>query len=99
MTFSSKTLPAIIQTVNHTDRFFVYYFSRDRSGVEAVTGGYYYKISDEDLLLCDDPASLTCDNFSISIRNYLFIESRRGPDDNYILAAFVILLQWPEGVC
>lgn len=82
-------------TVDHTDKFFVYYFTRDCSGLDSLTDGHCMEISNDDLPLCDNPVSPTCNKLSISIRNYMPPGSQRGPDDNVILPAMVIPLQRP----
>jgi len=81
--------------VDHTDKFFVYYFTRDCSGLDALTDGHCLEISDDDLPLCEDPASPSCNRLSISIRNYMPPGSQHGPDDNFILPGLVIPLQRP----
>ena len=81
--------------VNNVEKLFVYYFTRDCSGLDSLTGGHCLEITETDLPLCDDPTSPACDKLSISIRDYLPLGSQRGPDDNYILPALVIPLQKP----
>ncbi|MDW7755629.1 MAG: hypothetical protein SCH68_10735, partial [Brevefilum sp.] len=68
--------------VDHADKFFVYYFTRDCSGLESLTGGHCLEISEANLPLCADPTSSACNKLSISIRDYLPENSQRGPDDN-----------------
>jgi hypothetical protein len=82
--------------VKNTDKFFVYYFTRDCSGLDTYTGGHCLEISEDDLPLCEDPTAATCNKLSISLRDYMPPGSQRGPDDNYILPAMVIPLQRPE---
>ena len=81
--------------VNNTDKFFVYYFTRDCSGLDSLTSNHCLEISDTDLPLCDNPMDDACDKLSLSLRDYMPLGSRRGPDDNYILPAWVIPLQRP----
>lgn len=81
--------------VNNTDKFFVYYFTRDCSGLETYTDGHCLEISEEDIPLCDYATDPTCNKLSISLRDYISPGSQRGPDDNYILPAMVIPLQRP----
>jgi hypothetical protein len=81
--------------VSNAEKFFVYYFTRNCSGLDSFTGGHCLEISDSDLPLCDDPASPVCDKLSISLRDYMPLGSQRGPDDNYILPSMVIPLQRP----
>ena len=81
--------------VDHSDKLFVYYFTRNCSGLESLTGGHCLEISEDDLPLCADPTSASCDKLSISIRDYMPSGSQRGPDDNYVLPSLVIPLQRP----
>ncbi len=83
------------ESVNNTDKFFVYYFTRHCSGLEQFTGGYCYELSNDDLPLCPDPTAPACYKLSLSIRDYMPLGSQRGPDDKYILPAWVIPLQRP----
>ena len=91
----ADTASVYAPVVNNTDKFFVYYFSRDCSGLETLTGGHCMEIADSDLPLCADPKAATCNKLSISLRDYMPPGSHRGPDDNYILPAMVIPLQRP----
>lgn len=81
--------------VNNTDKFFVYYFTRDCSGLDSLTGGNCVEISNDDLPICLDQTDPGCNKLSISIRDYMPFGSQRGPDDNYILPSIVIPLQRP----
>ena len=74
--------------VNNTDKFFLYYFSRDCSGIDNCR-----VISNEDIPACDDPTGKTCDKLSFSMRNYMPPGRLRGPEDKYIMPAWVISLQ------
>lgn len=82
-------------SVNHTDKFFVYYFSRDCSELGSLTLGNCREISAEDLPPCSDPTASTCDKLSLSLRDYMLPGSQRGPDDVYVLPAWVLPLQRP----
>lgn len=82
-------------TVNNTDKFFVYYFTRDCGGLSSLTSDHCREISTDDLPLCSDPTSAACDRLSISLRDYMAPGSQRGPDDNYVLPAWVIPLSRP----
>jgi hypothetical protein len=81
--------------MTNTDKFFVYYFTRDCSGLETLTGSRCLEISGSDLPLCADPTVATCNKLSISLRDYMPLGGQRGPDDNYILPAMVIPLKRP----
>jgi hypothetical protein len=91
----ADTANVYASAVDHTDKFFVYYFTRDCSGLDALTDGHCLEISDNDLPLCEDPASPSCNRLSISIRNYMPPGSQHGPDDNFILPGLVLPLQRP----
>lgn len=83
------------ESVNNTEKFFVYYFTRECSGLEEFTDGYCLELSNDDLPLCLNPMDPACSKLTISIRDYLSPGSQRGPDPNYILPARVIPLQRP----
>jgi hypothetical protein len=83
------------QEVNNTDKFFVYYFTRDCSDLSALTNDRCLEISETDLPLCADPTAASCDKLTFSLRDYIPPGAERGPDDNYILPALVIPLFRP----
>ncbi|MBP1694800.1 MAG: hypothetical protein H6Q37_2683 [Chloroflexi bacterium] len=83
------------QTVNNTEKLFVYYFTRDCSDLEQFTDGYCLELSNDDLPLCPNPTDPACYKLTLSIRDYMPLGSQRGPDANYILPAWVIPLQKP----
>ncbi len=71
-------------TVNNTDKLFVYYFTRDCSGLEALTGGNCLSIP-ETMISCSDPAA--CDYLKLAVREYVRPTTRRGPDSTLTLRA------------
>jgi hypothetical protein len=83
------------EAVNNTEKFFVYYFTRDCDGLKQFTDGYCLELSNDDLPLCSDPTTPACNKLTLSIRDYMPLGSQRGPDSNYILPAWVIPLQRP----
>jgi len=85
-------------SVNNTEKFFVYYFTRQCSDLDQLTDGYCRELSDDDLPLCPDPTDPACYKLTLSIRDYMPQGSQRGPDDNYILPAWVIPLYRPSGI-
>lgn len=89
------TASAYASQVNNTDKFFLYYFTRDCSGLQELTGGYCYEISETELPLCNDPTSKTCDNLGFSIRDYIRPGTQRGPAAILKLPAMQITLQKP----
>lgn len=83
------------QSVSHTEKFFVYYFTRNCTGLEQFTDGNCLELSDDDLPPCPDPTDPACYKLTLSIRDYLPPGSQRGPDPSTILPAWVIPLQRP----
>jgi hypothetical protein len=79
--------------VNNTDKLYVYYFSRDCSGIQDLTGGNCLSISEEMIPRCNDPTMLTCDYIKLAERNYIVPKTRRGPDSSYILPPRLIKLK------
>jgi hypothetical protein len=80
---------------NH-DRFFLQYFARDCTGLEALTAGSpCYSIGDQ-LPDCPDPGDLMCATLVLSLRNYLLPGSQRGPAPELTLNPLVITLQRPQ---
>lgn len=82
--------------VSNTDKFFLFYFTRDCSGLQDLTGGHCYEISESMLPLCNDPTSKTCDNLSFTIRDYIRPGTQRGPAAILKLPAMVITLHKPS---
>lgn len=81
--------------VPNRDHFFLQYFARDCTGLEALTeGSHCYSIGNK-LPDCYDPADLTCAMLVLSVRNYLFPGSQRGPAPEFTLNPIVITLQKP----
>ncbi len=79
---------------NH-DRFFVQYFARDCTGLEALTeGSHCYSIGDQ-LPDCYDPEDLSCAMLGLSVRNYLLPGAQRGPKPELTLSPRFIVLQRP----
>jgi hypothetical protein len=77
--------------------FFLQYFARDCSGAKlaALTAGSAcYSIGDL-LPACTDPADLSCAMLVLSVRDYLFPGSQRGPDPAQTLSPRFIPLQRP----
>ncbi len=79
---------------NH-ERFFLQYFARDCTDLEDLTAGSNcYSIGDQ-LPNCYDPTDPTCAMLVLSVRNYLFPSSQRGPAPEFTLNPLVITLQRP----
>jgi hypothetical protein len=79
---------------NHA-RFFIQYFARDCTGLEELTAGSQcYSIGDK-LPACYDQADLSCAMLVLSVRDYLFPGTQRGPASELTLSPRVIPLQRP----
>jgi len=80
--------------LNH-NRLYIQYFARDCTGLESLTAGSQcYSIGDK-LPDCTDPTDMTCAMLVLSVRNYLFPGSQRGPASALMLNPRVIPLQRP----
>jgi hypothetical protein len=77
-------------------KFFVYYFTRDCSGLEDLTGGYCFSIPETMLPKCDDPADLTCELLVFSLRDYIYPGTQGGPDSGKVLSLAVVWLHRPQ---
>jgi len=78
--------------VPNYDRFFLQYFARDCTGLDALTGGNHcYAIGDQ-LPDCADPTDLTCTMLVLSVRDYLLPGSQRGPEPKLTLNPMFIPL-------
>jgi hypothetical protein len=82
--------------VPNRDHFFLQYFARDCTGLEALTAGSRCYAIGNKLPDCYDPADLTCAMLVLSVRNYLFPGSQRGPAPGFTLNPVVITLQRPQ---
>jgi len=81
------TAKAYAREVNYTHKFYLYYFTRDCSGLEDLTDGNCYSLK-EDLI----PQG---DLFAISIRDYIKPGTQRGPDSSLVLPSMVLQLKRP----
>lgn len=70
--------------VNNTEKLYLYYFTRDCSGLEALTDGNCLSITESMIPRCTDPATQTCHDIKIAQRNYIVPGTRRGPDSTLI---------------
>jgi hypothetical protein len=73
--------------VNHAEKLFVYYFTRDCAGLEALTGGHCLSVT-EDMI----PAGVIA---SFTERDYIRPGTQRGPDSALTLPSRVIKLYRP----
>ncbi len=81
--------------VSNHDHLFLQYFARDCTGLETLTDDHCYSISDQ-LPDCVDPNDQACTMLVVSLRNYLFPGSQRGPAPEYTLSPLIITLQRPQ---
>ncbi len=73
--------------VNHTGKFFLYYFTRDCSGLEYLTDGNCFELPDTMI-----PAN---HHVGFSVRDYIVPGTERGPDSSNVLPTRVLKLQRP----
>ena len=73
--------------VNNTDKFYLYYFTRDCSGLEDLTNSNCFELP-----LTMIPQG---DHFGISIRDYVKPGTQRGPDSDLVLPSKVLQLERP----
>jgi len=77
--------------IDNLDKFFVYYFARDCSGLESWTHGYCAEVEDSELVL---PVG---DTAAFTVRNYIVPGTQRGPDSTKLLPARALRLARPSG--
>ncbi len=75
--------------ISNLDKFFVYYFARDCSDIEAWTHGYCAEVEDSPLVL---PAG---DRATLTERDYIVPGTRRGPASTLLLPSRAIKLVRP----
>lgn len=81
------TAKAYARETENTDKFYLYYFTRDCSDLGVLTDGNCLSLT-EDLI----PEG---DQVAISIRNYIKPGTQRGPDSSLVLPSRIIQLQRP----
>lgn len=81
--------------VPNPERFFLQYFARDCTGLEALTAGSHCYSIGAQLPDCPDPDDLTCPMLALSLRDYLLPSAQRGPAPELKLNPVVIPLQRP----
>jgi len=72
--------------VSNTGKFYLYYFTRDCSGLGGLTDGHCVSLKDY------IPQN---DQFVFSVRDYIKPDTQRGPDSSLVLPSMVIKLQRP----
>ncbi|MGD0281674.1 MAG: hypothetical protein ABSB95_04855 [Dissulfurispiraceae bacterium] len=75
------------EVVNNTDKFYLYYLTRDCSGLEGLTDGNCFEL----------PVTLipSGKHLGLSVRDYVRPGTERGPDSSFVLPSMVIKLQKP----
>jgi len=73
--------------VSNTDKFYLYYFTRNCSVLQDLTDGNCFPLPETMI-----PQG---DHFALSIRDYIKPDTQRGPDSSLVLRSEVIKLQSP----
>ena len=81
------TASAYAGEVSNTSKFYLYYFTRNCAGLEALTGGNCFEI--------DDTVIAPGDQMVLAVRDYLRPGTERGPDSSLVLLSKGILLHRP----
>ena len=82
--------------VSNADKFYVYYITRDCSGLEALTGGNCASISEAMIPPCSPEAIEPCGYAKLVQREYIRPGTQRGPDSNLILLPRMLKLDKPQ---
>jgi hypothetical protein len=90
-TLLKNTAVSYATTVSNTDKLYVYYFTRDCSGIEALTGGNCFSVTEDMIPACS--GSQTCDYMKLVQRRYIKPGTQRGPDPGPCLSPMVIKLK------
>lgn len=78
--------------LSYPEKFFVYYFTRDCSGLDTLTDGNCFSIPESMIPACTgDPAK--CDRLSLSLRDYIRPGTARGPDAGLTLPPVIVKLK------
>lgn len=75
------------EDADNTDKFFLYYFTRDCSGLKELTDGHCYEIPETMI-----PQG---DQFLLTIRDYIVPDTQRGPDSSLVLPSRLLQLTRP----
>jgi hypothetical protein len=84
--FLKDTARKYEREVNNTDKFFIYYFTRDCSKIKDLTDDHCFELND--YIPLGDKVTLT-------IRDYLVPNTQRGPDSQHVLPSKVLKLDNP----
>lgn len=88
-----NTALSYAEQVNNADKFYIYYFTRDCSDIQALTEGNCFSISDTMIQPCSAPATQTCDYLKLVQRDYIAKGTRRGPDSTLTLLPKLLKLK------
>jgi hypothetical protein len=83
-----NTAKAYEEKVGNTGQFYLYYFTRDCSGLDELTGKNCFSVT-EAMIPPGDSAAL-------SVRDYIKPGTVRGPDSSMVLLPMVLKLQRPQ---
>ena len=75
--------------VDNLDKFYVYYFTRDCTGLQDLTHGFCSPVADTELVL--PPGDMA----SIVERDYMSVGTQRGPDSTLTLPSMLLKLARP----
>jgi len=87
-----NTAASYADKVNNTGRFFVYYFTRDCSGIEVLSGGNCLSVTDEMIPVCAQPGDPSCFYLKLIMRAYVKPGTIRGPASASVLQPKVVSL-------
>lgn len=91
-----NTAQAYAGSMNNSGKFYVYYFTRNCAGLEALTGGNCFSITEEMIPACTSPTTQPCDYLKIVQRRYIKPGTQRGPQGDpttHLLAPSLIKLK------
>jgi hypothetical protein len=82
--------------VSNPALFYLYYFARDCTGLEGLTGGNCFSITEQMIPICPQPGDPACDRAVFSERDYIRPGTQRGPDAFLKLRPVVLQLHRPQ---
>jgi len=90
-----NTANSYASEINNPDKFYLYYFTRDCTGLEDLTGGNCLSITTDMVAVCteSDPDSPLCDHLKLSQREYIKKGTERGPDSTLVLLPKLIMIK------
>jgi len=91
-----NTALAFSTTVTNTEQLYLYYFTRDCSGLEGLTGANCLSVPTSELPSCVNPSDPKCDRLVFSLRDYIRPGTHRGPDAAVTLPPMLLRLRRPS---